>query len=177
MYSLELAQTLHDDSTTRFGRAAAQHRSVVARRPSPRSSRRWRHRPDARIEVLGSLPGLASMPRRALADLARHAQEVEVPAGTVFTAHRQVLILAAGTARMSRRGPERAAVLGAGAVLAEPDGAVARPVMALTNLRLLVVGPADRSLFTALPAVARALAAPARVPVRATTAGAEDRVA
>lgn len=104
----------------------------------------------------------ASASRRQRTWIARLADEIEVPAGTVLTTPgelaRQFFVIESGTAEVTRDGV-RVAVLGPGDFFGE-RGLLEGPrrtarVVATTPMRLLVLAPREfRTLMHGVPAVA-----------------------
>ena len=107
---------------------------------------------DAKVEALSRAPLFEGLSKKELAELARHSEDVEVPAGTVLCKEgatgQEFFVIADGEAEVKRRG-KKAQALGAGDFFGEialidnvPRTAT---VTAKTPLRFFVLTRADFS--------------------------------
>jgi CRP-like cAMP-binding protein len=117
------------------------------------------------IALLRRLPLLAGSSDRELAEIARLVDETTVPAGARLTrkgeAAREAFVIVEGWAAVMHD-DEPVAALGPGQFVGEmamlDGGPRTATVVAKTDMRLLVVGPAAFSAFANQPKVARNMA-------------------
>jgi CRP/FNR family cyclic AMP-dependent transcriptional regulator len=122
-----------------------------------------RLRSDAKLELISSVPLFAGCSKRELLEIARLADEVDVPAGRVLITEgervgREFLVIVEGSARVTRKG-RRISKLGpgdwAGEIALIADVPRTAAVTATSPMRLLVVTARDfRSLLDASPSIA-----------------------
>jgi CRP/FNR family transcriptional regulator, cyclic AMP receptor protein len=122
-----------------------------------------RLRSDAKLELISSVPLFAGCSKRELREIARLADEVDVPAGRVLITEgervgREFLVIVEGSARVTRKG-RRISKLGpgdwAGEIALIADVPRTAAVTATSPMRLLVVTARDfRSLLDASPSIA-----------------------
>ena len=125
--------------------------------PSNRSSR-------AKLDLLRRVPAFAGCNDKELAEAARHVDEWAVAAGTALTREgavgHEAFVIIDGTADVLING-EAVAELGPGQFVGEMAMLDRRPrsatVVARTDMRLLLIGPAAFDEFASLRAVSREL--------------------
>jgi CRP-like cAMP-binding protein len=130
---------------------------VMQLTPSNRSSR-------SKLDLLRKVPAFAGCNQKELAEAARHVDEWSATAGTSLTREgavgHEAFVIIDGQADVMING-ESVAELGPGQFVGEMAMLDRRPrsatVVAQTDMRLLLIGPAAFDEFASLRAVARAL--------------------
>lgn len=125
-----------------------------------------RLRSDAKLDLISSVPLFAGCSKRELRQIARLADEVDVPTGRVLIREdervgREFFVIVEGSARVTRKG-RRISKLGpgdwAGEIALIADVPRTATVTARSPMRLLVVTARDfRSLLDASPSIAAKL--------------------
>ena len=121
--------------------------------------------PDPVIDLLRTVPGLANLPDRALADLAQLVDQAVVPPGEVLaregTSGRQAFVVVDGQGQVFIDG-ELLATVGPGEFIGEMAMLDNNPrcatVRAGTEMRVLVIGPAAFASFVEHPGVLKSMA-------------------
>ncbi|MEY2420975.1 MAG: hypothetical protein QOI95_1042 [Acidimicrobiaceae bacterium] len=122
-------------------------------------------KPDPVLDLLRTVPGLANLPDRALADLVPLVDEVTVQPGEVLaregTSGRQAFVVVDGTGQVFVDG-EVIATVGPGEFIGEMAMLDNHPrcatVRADSLMRLLIIGPSAFASFVEHPGVLKAMA-------------------
>jgi CRP/FNR family cyclic AMP-dependent transcriptional regulator len=120
---------------------------------------------DSRIDLIRTVPGLASLPDRALAKLVTLVDEITVPAGLVLTREgtrgREAFVVMEGEGTVFVDA-EPIATVGRGEFIGEMAMLDRQPrcatVRAETDMRLLAIGPVAFASFVEHPGVLKAMA-------------------